>query len=382
MPPRRLRLSKADVERLLADSGTAARIETMGRLVSDMEAGSLTEAEGRLARHVLTAFAADAEAEVRAAVAWQIHNSSVLTADLAERLARDVASVAFPILRHAELLPDELLLEIVAERDPQKQLAIAGRRQVSSRVSAALVETGNLVTVVHLLRNRGAHVAEAALGRAIERFGQLRTVADSVAARPELTVSLVERLIAFVTANIRQMLVARYRLEPKLAERLAARGREAATLRLLQPLLLRAEDAEMVARHLNESGRLTPQLLFRALCAGDHALFEAGIAARAGITPEAARLLAWDVGPLGLRCLFDAADLPWVLARPFRVAIQAAAASGYPDACDRADYQTYILDRLFSECGDAAEREVDDLLMQVCDQPGLDAEALLLPVRR
>jgi len=381
-PPRRPGLSLADVDRLLSSPGPEARIATMSTLVGDLEQDTFTEAERALAREVLSAFAADAEAEVREAVAWQIHNSPVLTTDLAERLARDVARVAFPILRHVDGLPEALLLEIVAERDPEKQLAIAGRRSVSSPVSAAIVEMGNLVSVVHLLRNRGAHVAEASLARAVDRFGQLRTVADSVAARPELTLAVVEKLIAFVSDDIRRTLVERHRIEPTLARRLADRGREAATLRLLQPMLANPEDAEMTARHLARQKRLTPQLLFRALCAGDTTLFEAGIAQRAGIALAAARHIAWDDGPLGLRCLFDAANLPWVLSAPFRAAIRAVRESGYQEGrCTRDALQAAVLDRVFKECGDIPEREVDELLLQLCDRPGVDAAAMLLPVR-
>ena len=51
---------------------------------------------------------------------------------------------------------------------------------------------------------------------------------------------------------------------------------------LRRQLLLSREDAEMVAKHLYRQGRLTPQVLFRALCAGDLELFVAGMAARCG----------------------------------------------------------------------------------------------------
>ncbi|MFC7335225.1 DUF2336 domain-containing protein [Rhodocista pekingensis] len=382
MARQRTRLTRSDVDRLLREPGPHSRIETMAKLVADLEAGLLTQAEHRLALEVLGAFATDAEAEVRSAVAWQIHNSPVLTTDLAERLARDVARVAFPILRHVDRLTDELLLEIVAEHDPHKQLAIAGRRRVSAEVATALVETGNLVTVVHLLRNRGAHVAAATLERAVERFGQIRTVADAVAARPELPLALVERLIAFVSEDIRRRLVEDHGLEPQLAARLSQRGREAATLRLLKPLLLRAGDAELMARHLHWQGRLTPHFLFRALCGGDLPLFVAGMAERGGIAVGSAEMLVWDDGALGLRTLFDAARIPAPLHAPFRTAIRTAKDSGFVGGlCGREAFQVEVLARLFEECGDIEEREVDELLLQVCDQPGASPADMLLPLR-
>ncbi len=380
-PSRGPRLTSADVRRLLADPGPARRVETMAKLVAELEDGKLTKREQTLALDVLRAFAGDAETEVRAAVAWQIHNNPVLSGELADQLVRDVARVAVPILRHADRLPEPLLLEIVEERDPRKQLAIAGRREVSEAVAAALVETGNVVTVTHLLRNRGARFHEQSLARASERFGHFRSVADAIAARPELTLKVVETLIAFVSEDIRQRLVKRHGIEPGLAQRLAERGREAATMRLLQPLLIRPDDAEMVARHLHRQGRLTPQFLFRALCSGDLELFVAGMAACAGISYESARILAWDDGILGLRCLLEAANIPPALTKPFRVAQQVALESGYAAGLmSRDEYQPAVLDKLFATCGDAEDREVDELLMQVCDQPGSDLTAELMPM--
>ncbi|MFV3077159.1 DUF2336 domain-containing protein [Niveispirillum fermenti] len=381
-PVLRARLNSSDVERLLKQPGSGARIDTMTKLVMEMEEGGLTAKEQRLALDVLRAFASDAEMEVRAAVAWQIHNSPILTADMAEKLARDVAQVAVPILKYVDGLPENLLLEIVAERDPQKQLAIAGRRTVSEAVSAALVETGNVVTVVHLLRNRGAAVREATLSRAAERFGQFRIVADSVAARPDVTVAIVERMIALVSEDVRQQLIRDHKIEPALAKRLAEGGREAATLRVLQPLLVSPDDAEMVAKHLYRQGRLTPQVLFRALCAGDLELFVAGMAARANITPQAAGILAWDDGVLGLHCLMDAAAIPGPLTAPFRTAQQMALEIEYAAGnCTREKYQQVVLEALFDRYADTAEREVDELLMQISDQPGIDVGAILNPIR-
>ncbi|CCC98349.1 protein of unknown function [Azospirillum baldaniorum] len=169
-------LSQKDVERLLAAPDAQARIDTMTHLVRDLEAGDLAEAERALAMDILQRFAADAVTAVREAVAWQIHNSSLLTEGLAEKLARDVDRVAFPILRHAEKLSEGLLLDILRERRPAKELAIAGRRSVSPVVSDALVRNGNVIVITELLRNRGAVIPEPSLHSVLDRWGGVATV--------------------------------------------------------------------------------------------------------------------------------------------------------------------------------------------------------------
>ena len=362
-------LTSDDVAHLSAAPTADTRIVTMTKLVHDLEAGALSPVERNLATEILHCFAADAESAVREAVAWQIHNSTLLTENLAERLARDVGSVAFPVLRHAQALGDEFLLQMVAESDAGKQLAIAGRRTVSAKVANAIVEVGNVVVVTRLLRNDGAALPEPALHKAVDRFGPIRVVTEAVAARPDLSMALVERLIAFVSEEIRASLVKTHKLSPHLAAKLVERGRESATMLLLQPLVHEIADVELVARHLEVNHRLTASLLCRAVCAGEFKLFIAGMSVRAGIAAESVRVLAWDDGLLGLGALFRKARLPSVLEAPVRIAISVAREMGYDGGDEgRAAFQAEVIAEVFTECAEIDEREMDDLLLQLVDQ--------------
>ncbi|MGR0187489.1 DUF2336 domain-containing protein [Azospirillum aestuarii] len=362
-------LSQKDVERLLAAPDAQARIDTMTHLVRDLEAGDLAEAERALAMDILQRFAADAVTAVREAVAWQIHNSSLLTEGLAEKLARDVDRVAFPILRHAEKLSEGLLLDILRERRPAKELAIAGRRSVSPAVSDALVRNGNVIVITELLRNRGAVIAEPSLHSVLDRWGGVATVNEAMAARPDLSAAVVEKLILFVSEEIRNRLIRSHRLNPRLIGILVERAREAVTLLLLKPLTPREADVELLARHLLIRGRLSAPLLFRALCAGEIALFDAGLAVRANLPPENARQLAWDGGPHALKGLFAKAGLSFTLLKPFRVTIAVAKALDYRGGDEgRERFQTEAIATLFDACGNSQDREIDDLLLQLFDQ--------------
>lgn len=362
-------LTQKDVERLLSVPDAQGRIDTMTHLVRDLEAGSLGEAERALALEILRRFAADAVTAVREAVAWQIHNSSLLTEDLALRLARDVDRVAFPILRHADGLGEGVLLEILTERRPAKDLAIAGRAQVTPAVSEALVRTGNVIVITELLRNRGAMIPDPALDEVLDRFGAVAPVNEAMAARPDLSVAVVEKLILFVSEEIRARLIRGHRLSPRLIGRLVERAREAATLLLLKPLTPGEADVELLARHLLMRGRLSAPLLFRALCAGEVALFNAGIAVRAHLPLDNARQLAWDGGARGLKALFAKAGLSFTLMKPFRVAIGVAKALAYDGGDEgRERFQTEVIATLFDACANSEEREIDELLLQLFDQ--------------
>ncbi|CCD01365.1 DUF2336 domain-containing protein [Azospirillum baldaniorum] len=361
-------LSIRDVERLLESSSAEARIDTMQKLAGDLEKGGLTDAERSLALEVMHCFAADAQVAVREAVAWQIRNNAMLTAELAERLVKDVARVAFPILRDAGSFSDELLLDVLSDPDAGKHMAVANRHTVSARVAGAVVETGNVAVVTALLRNPGAELAEPALHRALDRFGRVRMVSEAAATRPGLPLAVVERLIAFVSDAMRATLAHSHGLSKDLVDRLANRGRESATLRLLRPALRGDEDVEAVARWLHANGRFTAALLFRVLCAGDVALFAAGLGAKAGIPAENARKLAWDDGALGLRAVLKRASVAPVLVPPFQVAIATAKRMGYEGSDNRRDdFQAEVMADLFAALTPTNEWVVDDLLLQLFD---------------
>jgi uncharacterized protein (DUF2336 family) len=362
-------LSHTDVERLLSDHSAEARIETMSKLVSSLESDVLAGPEREIATDILHRFAADAEAAVREAVAWQLHNSPLLTDALATKLARDIGRVAFPVLRNVKRLSDDFLLQVIAERDAEKHLAIAGRWNVSPRLADAIVATDNVKVIACLMGNGRARISDPTLHKALDRYGHLSVVNEPMAGREGLSLPVVEKLVAYVSEDIRSNLVERHRLSPVLVAELVKRGREAATMLLLKPLAGNLDDLELVVRHLDRDGRLTPSLMLRAICAGDIGLFTTGLAIRSKIALESARLLVWDDGSLGLRAVFEKARFPVALLPPFRVAIDVVKETGY-DGCDsgRRDFQVRALARVFEECGAIGDRLLDDLLLQLFDQ--------------
>ncbi|PWC32935.1 DUF2336 domain-containing protein [Azospirillum sp. TSO35-2] len=362
-------LSSQDVDRLLASPTAETRIETMRKLFQDLEAGALSPAERSLAIEVVHCFAGDAQTAVREAVAWQLRNSPLLTEDLAERLVRDVGRVAFPILRDAASLTDDLLLDVLSDPDAGKHVAVASRATVSARVSGAIAERGNVVAVTALLRNDGAVVPESAVSRALDRFGRVRMVSEAAATRPGLSLAMVERVIAFVSESMRTTLMTAHGLSRDLVERLVEHGREAATMRMLRPVLRGAEDVDAVIQWLHANRRLTPALLFRALCAGDVALFAAGMAARAAVPVENARRLAWDDGELGMAALLKKAGVSPGLLQPFQVAVSVVKRLHYEGTdAGREDFQAEVISELFTACTPTNDWMVDDLLLQLFDQ--------------
>lgn len=369
MTVRRGRLRKADVDRLLAEPTPDVRIETMVKLVQDLEEDCLVGRERAMALEILEMFATDAAVAVREAVSRQIFNSPLLTAEMAETLAADVAQVAFPILRHAERVEDALLLKVLREGEAAKHLAIAGRSSLSPPVAEALAGAGGLAAVVALIRNETVHLNGRALTSAFDRFGRLQAMQEAMAVRPELPMAVIERLVAVSSLAVRGHLMRRHGLAAPVVEALVRKGREAATLRLLKPLVKGREEARSTARWLLANDRITVSLLFRTLCAGDFDLFDFCLALRAGVNPDNVRTVAWDAGALGLKALFRRARWPAATLPVFAAAITVARTSGYRGGDDGRDtFQSEAVARIFETCLPTSAWEVDDLLMQVFDQ--------------
>lgn len=373
MNNRHMGLTPEDVNRLAQDRSAEARIEMVSKLVRTVEVGLLADAERLLVDDLLHRLAHDAVQQVREAVAWQLFNSPLLSDDLARTLALDVISVAFPILRHGQQLADDLLLEVIRQGRADKQLAIATREHLSATVSGALADVGNLAVVAALAANNGAAISDGTLLSLAERYMHVPLIAEPLAGRALLPASVVERLIGSVSGRVRDLLVDRHRLSPVIAAEIASHGRDAATLAMLRPLTRPGMDADALAVHLHEQGRLGVPLLLRTLCGGDFDFFAAAVATKSRVRKANALSLLhegrWD----SLRALLDHAHVPKRLFAPFQVALRVAHKQGYKGGdTGRQEFQTEALGRIYLECGQSEERAMDDLLLQLFDQKGDD----------
>ena len=99
---------------------------------------------------------------------------------MANKLARDVESVALPILNFSPSFSDEDLMEIVRLGGPVRQVAIAKRPQLSDQVTSTIVKEGVEEAVKTVCANDNADIAERTLQKVIERFEKSERVLASV----------------------------------------------------------------------------------------------------------------------------------------------------------------------------------------------------------
>ncbi|HYG86222.1 MAG TPA: DUF2336 domain-containing protein [Azospirillum sp.] len=365
-------LSKDDVVRLLSDPSPATRADLAAKVVRQFEGAALSDSERTLAEEIIRAMARDAVVRVRQSLAENLKASTNLPRDVALTMARDVEAVAIPILSVSRVLTDTDLLEIVRSGTDGKHTAIASRPNVSSQVAEAIIENASETAVAALVANEGAELGERSLGRVIDRFGDSEAVHAPLVQRSRLPITIAERLVAVVSETLQQYLVTHHELSPKTAADLILQSRERATVTLLNGESDEVALERLVAQ-LSRTGRLTPSLLVRALCMGDIAFFEAAMAHLAGVPLTNARLLIHDVGPLGLKSIYDKAKMPPALMPACRIAIDVFKETPYDgEEHDRARHRRRMIERILTQYEGLAPDDLDYLIEKLGDlmQPG------------
>ena len=354
-------LTEQDVAQLLADPSGRARAETAGKIAAGFNTGDLTAEERQLAEEIFRLMVQDAEVRVREALAHSLKENPGVPHDVAVSLAKDVASVAMPVLQFSEALSDEDLVELVRGQDADKQVAIAQRTAVSESVSEALVETQNEDAVTALVSNQGADISEKSLQKVVGDFGDREGIQSAMIRRPKLPVAVSERLVTMVSEGMKEELVKHQELPASLATDLILQSRERATISLSSG----SSDDELTSlvKQLNDNGRLTPSIILRGLCMGDINFFEASLAELLGISLFNARMLIHDPGKLGLQAAFEKAGLPISHYPAARAAIDVARETDYDGGeNDRERYARRMIERVLTQYGDlGVDFDSDDL---------------------
>ena len=345
-------LTKADVEKLMCDPSPEARAGTVGKIASKFGSGGFSDGERHLAEEIFRIMARDVEVQVREALSLHLKECPQVPHDVALSLAKDVDSVAIPVIEFSQVLTDDDLVEIIASSNADKQSAVARRETVSETVSDVLVDTGNEDVVVTLMDNAGAEISDRSFENAIDHFGESEKVNERMAYRAKLPIGITERLVTMVSDKLKERLATHHELSSGVTTDLILGIRERATLSLVRPGA-ESGDVEKLVRQLHENSRLTPSIILRALCMGNMAFFEAAVARRAGVPVVNARLLIYDEGELGLNSIYKKALLPDALLPAVKMAVEVAEETGYDgQENDRERFTKRMIERVLTQFED------------------------------
>ncbi len=355
-------LTDADIRTLVKGRSADERAVAAHKICRHIETSDLSPEDRAVAQEILRVMAADAAELVRRALAVTLRASPLVPRDVAMKLARDVESVAFPILNFSPAFTDKDLIEIVRIGGPVRQVAIASRPMLSRQLTATIVDHGVEEAVKTACANDNADFAERTLRAVVERFAKSEAVLTAVAYRAALPLSVTEKLITMVGETVREHLIDHHALSPETALQISLGARERATIDLVDQAG-RSPDSKGFARHLRAAGRLSASLLMRALANGHMRFFECGMAELAGVPHHRTWLMIHDAGPLGLKAIYESAGLPARLFPAFRAGVDtfhAMEAEGR--AADPASFQQRMLERFLTQPKSAPREDVDYLL--------------------
>ena len=360
-------LTEDDVFTLVRGDNEFERAAAAHKICVRIESRPLTAEERRAAHDILRLMASDAAEAVRRAMAVTLKASSLLPRDVALKLARDVETVAVPVLNFSPAFSDEDLAELVRGSSGVKQVAVAYRPALGESVTAALAEYGVEEALKIACANDNAVFSESALQRVVERFPHSEGVQLSVAYREQLPRSVSERLARLVSEALHDHLVRHHGVGHSEADQLSEDALDQVTVDLADDAS-RTEDVSAFAEHLHRSGRLTASLLLRALAQGNMPFFEHAIAELAGVPHHRTWMMIHDAGPLGLRAIYERAGLPSRLFPAFRSGVdtyKSVELEGVPH--DQERFRERVIQRFLTQ-HQGASREDLEYLLEKLDQ--------------
>lgn len=302
-------LTMEDVNRLRTDPSPAVRVGMAAKLAQQFNAIPFAPAELALAEQIFRIMVRDAEVRVREALSANLRVNPRLPHDVAVSLARDVDSVALPILSASEVLTADDLLEIISSQgSPARLEAVAGRTSIDARVSDAIVQHGSETVVAKLLANPGASFAEPTLHKVVDKFGHSEAVQEPLVHRATLPITIAERLVTRVAEHLRTHLLSHHKVSADIALELVLQTRERATVGLAMGVS--EESLTALVAQLQDNNRLTSSLVIRAICMGNLRFFEHALSALAGLPIDNTRVLIHDPGHRGLKTLWYKSRLP------------------------------------------------------------------------
>jgi len=358
-------LDEDDIRRFVKGEEPEARALVAHRICRHIDGAPLTEDERARACEILRLMSRDVAEQVRRALAVTLRASPLLPRDVANRLARDLDSIAVPVLSFSPSFTDEDLAEIVRSSTPIRQTAVARRPALSEPVTRVIAICAAQEAVEVACGNPGAAFSEQALAAAVARFRQSETLLGAVASRPQLPPAIAEKLTALVTGELRERLVKSHAVTPQTALAVAVGARERVTLDLVEQAR-RAADLPAFVSHLRRGQRLTASLLLRALAHGQMSFFEWGLSELSGIPHHRTWLMVHDAGDLGLKAICERAGLPARLLPAFRAAVDAYHATELEEGADDSRrFQRRMLERFLSQPVAIAREDVDYLLDKI-----------------
>jgi hypothetical protein len=135
---------------------------------------------------VLCQLAELVEVEARSHVAKLLAPLERAPGNVVVKLANDTIDVAAPLLEFSNVLSDDDLIEIVANKSEEHRVAIAGRTQLPERVGEAIVDKGGTPSMIRLVKNPTAELNHGTVQKLVVFSKKDETLASDLRGRADI----------------------------------------------------------------------------------------------------------------------------------------------------------------------------------------------------
>tara|TARA_R110002124_G_scaffold287365_1_gene474240 strand:+ start:172282 stop:173616 length:1335 start_codon:yes stop_codon:yes gene_type:complete len=195
---------------LALDENTDVRLTIAERLIKLLPELSKDKQSQLYAYTVqaLGSLALDEVLKIRLALTSALKDHAYTPPKIAGKLARDVErKVSEPVLKFCAALADEDLLDILSKHPASWALqAIAGRQDVSSEVSTAVIRSEDVPAGTMLIENQGAQLPKELLMEIVERARTTPEWQKPTALRKNLPKEIALSMLSFVDDHIKAIL--------------------------------------------------------------------------------------------------------------------------------------------------------------------------------
>jgi uncharacterized protein (DUF2336 family) len=217
---------------------------------------------------LLALVAKDFSSQVRSDLARVLARDIAKFSNVAEQLALDEIDVAEPILRHAPVLRESTLLEVVNTKSQQHMMLVSKRPDVTSSISSALVEKGEDDVVLSLLKNELASIAPSTYEVIAERADRSDILQAPLVRRRGLPLNILSGLYLKVEAELRKEIISKLGAVPESELTAAFAISRASVTTKYRDVPGDFEPARRRVRALASQGKLLPPVLMTLLREG------------------------------------------------------------------------------------------------------------------
>jgi uncharacterized protein (DUF2336 family) len=350
--PMARQLTMLDIRKLTEEPSAQIRGVLAGKIAADFRTQQYSASEAAIAADIFRILLRDADTKIRAALANELAHSDNAPHDVMLALARDDAEISLPVLEFSVVLSEHDLAAITrSTQEVIKLCAIARRESISQDLSQALMETGNGMVLHTLFKNTGAVLNETNLLPLWKRIPLTSSLLEALVERGGLPLTIVEKLYHAASDELKHRLSQRYRLHTPAISKAADDAREWELLGI-SPLANSSDrdEYELVEDLIDDlalHGRLTHSLIMRALCVGNIAIFECGIARLAEVPRINARILMLESSGRGLQALYQAAGMPEGFFEAVRTLLRLSLEETECGRLKRRDFRKRVVDRIY-----------------------------------